>query len=88
MNWFGYQSLIPLQEPKSRARFGLVFARARGEEIDEVALTLLNNEVLERADIDRILGGIPRAAPSRRGSGEMGIAAATASHPAPRPAQR
>jgi len=57
-------------------------------QLDEIALTLLNNEVLERADIDRILGGVPRAAPSRRGSGEMGIAAATASHPAPRPAQR
>jgi cell division protease FtsH len=56
-------------------------------QLDDIALTLLRNEVLERSDIDRILGGIPRAAPSRRGPGELGIAAATASKPARRPPQ-
>ncbi|HWF49810.1 MAG TPA: AAA family ATPase [Solirubrobacteraceae bacterium] len=57
-------------------------------ELDEIALTLLNNEVLERADIDRILGEVPKAAPSRRGPGELGMAAATASKPAQRPTAR
>jgi hypothetical protein len=36
--------------------------------------------VLERADIDRIMGSVPRAAPSR--IGELSVAAATAAHPA------
>jgi len=57
-------------------------------QLDEIASTLLANEVLERADIDRILGEVPRAAPSRRGPGEIGMAAATASKPAQRPTQR
>jgi cell division protease FtsH len=57
-------------------------------QLDDIALTLLENEVLERADIDRILGDVPRAAPSRRGNGELGMAAATASKPAERPARR
>jgi cell division protease FtsH len=57
-------------------------------ELDEIALTLLNNEVLERADIDRVLGEVPKAAPSRRGPGELGMAAATASKPAQRPTAR
>ncbi|HEY2160416.1 MAG TPA: AAA family ATPase [Solirubrobacteraceae bacterium] len=57
-------------------------------QLDQLALTLLRNEVLERIDIDRILGDIPRAAPSRRGSGELGIAAATAKAPADRPERR
>jgi ATP-dependent Zn protease len=56
-------------------------------QLDELALTLLTNEVLERSDIDRILGEVPAAAPSRRGGGELGIAAATASKPAPRQAR-
>ena len=51
----------------------------RGE-LDELAATLLTNEVLERADIDRIVGGTPRVAPPR--IGELGIAAATAMTPA------
>jgi hypothetical protein len=45
---------------------------------------LLENEVLERDDIDRVVGGVPAAAPSRR-SGELAVAAATAVNPA-RPA--
>ena len=55
------------------------------QELDEIAQTLLDNEVLERADIDRILGDVPAAAPERRGGSGVGIAAATASNPAPRP---
>ncbi|HWF34438.1 MAG TPA: AAA family ATPase [Solirubrobacteraceae bacterium] len=61
---------------------------AHRPELDEIAGTLLSNEVLERGDIDRILGEVPKAAPSRRGSGELGIAAATASKPAQRPVRR
>jgi ATP-dependent Zn protease len=51
--------------------------------LDQLASTLLTNEVLERADIDRIMGDVPRAAPSR--IGELSVAAATAVSPAPHP---
>src|ERR1700729_3423613 len=36
-------------------------------QLDELAATLLAKEVLERSDIDRIIGHVPRAAPSRIG---------------------
>ena len=49
-------------------------------ELDELAATLLTNEVLERGDIDRIMGHVRRAAPSR--IGELSVAAATAVNPA------
>jgi cell division protease FtsH len=49
-------------------------------ELDALATTLLSNEVLERKDIDRIMGDVPRAAPSR--IGELSVAAATALNPA------
>jgi cell division protease FtsH len=49
-------------------------------ELDALATTLLTNEVLERKDIDRIMGDVPRAAPSR--IGELSVAAATALNPA------
>jgi cell division protease FtsH len=52
------------------------------EQLDELASTLLSNEVLERPDIDRIMGETPPAAPSRR-MGELSVAAATALNPAP-----
>jgi cell division protease FtsH len=54
--------------------------------LDKLASTLLTNEVLERADIDRIMGDLPRAAPPR--IGELGIAAATAVRPHERPDRR
>jgi cell division protease FtsH len=56
-------------------------------ELDQLAATLLSNEVLERQDIERIMAGIPKAAPRRIGGGEIGVAAATAQNPAapPRP---
>ncbi|MHB8689841.1 MAG: ATP-dependent metallopeptidase FtsH/Yme1/Tma family protein [Solirubrobacteraceae bacterium] len=44
-------------------------------QLDELALTLLANEVLERADIDKVMVGVPHAAPHRIGRGEIGIAA-------------
>src|SRR5438270_526776 len=52
-------------------------------QLDELASTLLANEVLERGDIDRIMGDVPRAAPSR--IGELSIAAATAVNPVRHP---
>jgi cell division protease FtsH len=55
-------------------------------QLEELAATLLTNEVLERGDIERVMAGIPAAAPERIGRGEVGLAAATAEHPAqPRP---
>jgi len=52
-------------------------------QLDALAGKLLTNEVLERSDIDEIMGGVPAAAPSR--VGELSIAAATAVSPARRP---
>jgi cell division protease FtsH len=51
-------------------------------QIDELASTLLSNEVLERSDIERIVGDLPPAAPRR--VGELSVAAATAVNPAQR----
>jgi cell division protease FtsH len=55
-------------------------------QLDALAETLLVNEVLERDDIRRIMGDTPPAAPSR--IGELSIAAATATNPAPRATRR
>jgi cell division protease FtsH len=55
-------------------------------ELDKLAATLLSNEVLERKDIDQIMGGVPSAAPRRLG--ELEIAAATAMQPADSPQRR
>ncbi len=46
------------------------------DKLEELAQALLEQEVLERADLDRILGGVPRA--SRRASLGLRIAAADA----------
>ena len=54
-------------------------------QLDKLAATLLTNEVLEREDIDRIMAGIPAAAPARVGTGELGIAAASVEQPHERP---
>ncbi len=51
--------------------------------LDELAAELLGKEVLERADIDRIMADVPKARPERRPSAELGIAAATAVKPLP-----
>jgi cell division protease FtsH len=59
---------------------------AHRSKLDELAATLLANEVLERADIDRILREVPAVAPAR--VGELSVAAATAVNPARRPGQR
>jgi cell division protease FtsH len=54
--------------------------------LDDLAATLLTNEVLERTDIDRIIGNVPSVAPRR--IGQLGIAAATAVRPAGPPERR
>jgi cell division protease FtsH len=54
--------------------------------LDALASTLLENEVLERDDIARIMGDTPPAAPRR--IGELSVAAATAANPAPPPQRR
>ena len=59
---------------------------AHREQLDALASTLLVNEVLEREDIEQIMGDTPPAAPSRR-IGELSVAAATALNPA-RPQRR
>jgi ATP-dependent Zn protease len=55
-------------------------------QLDALASTLLDNEVLEREDIDRIMGETPPAAPRR--IGELSVAAATALNPARPPRRR
>ncbi len=56
-------------------------------QLDELASTLLTKEVLEREDINEIMGDTPPAAPPRR-AGELSVAAATALKPAERPSRR
>src|SRR5437588_3450312 len=56
------------------------------EQLDALASTLLSNEVLERGDIDQIMGETPPAAPRR--IGELSVAAATALKPAQPPRRR
>ncbi len=46
--------------------------------LDALAAALLEQEVLERADVDRVLAGLPRAAGG--GAGQLGVAAARDSH--------
>jgi hypothetical protein len=55
-------------------------------QLDALAGRLLTNEVLERGDIDQVMGDTPPAAPSR--IGELSIAAATAANPARRPTRQ
>jgi cell division protease FtsH len=68
-------------------RAAIALIDAHRPQLDELAQTLLSNEVLEREDIDRIMGDVPRAASRRIGGGELGIAAATATSPARPPAR-
>jgi cell division protease FtsH len=55
-------------------------------QLDALASTLLTNEVLERDDIQKIMGDVPPARPSR--VGELSVAAATALNPAQPPRRR
>ncbi len=90
----GSDSTRRLQDDEARELADEAFRNALSiidrhrRKLDELASTLLANEVLERADIDRIMVDVPRAAPPRLAGGEMGIAAATAVSPAPPPRRR
>jgi cell division protease FtsH len=60
-------------------RTALALLRDHRRWLNALADALLEQEVLERADIDRLLADLPRSAPSR--SGDIGIAAAGDSRP-------
>jgi cell division protease FtsH len=51
-------------------------------QLDELAATLLAKEVMEREDIDRVMRDVASATPARGASARIGLAAATAMHPA------
>jgi cell division protease FtsH len=67
-------------------RHALALLDAHRTQLDALAATLLTKEVLERDDIDEIMGDTPPAAPRR--VGELSVAAATALKPAERPRRR
>jgi cell division protease FtsH len=67
-------------------RAALTLLDSHREQLDALAGTLLANEVLERDDIEKIMGDTPPAAPSR--IGELSVAAATALNPAARQRRR
>jgi cell division protease FtsH len=50
--------------------------RTHRAQLDQLAAALLDNEVLEREEIDRIMAGIPVTAPDRRAGFPLGLAAA------------
>jgi cell division protease FtsH len=52
-------------------------------QLDDLAATLLAHEVIERTDIDRIMQGVPHAAPERRPAGQLHVAAASPTEPPP-----
>src|SRR5437763_15818315 len=64
-------------------RAAITMIDSHRSQVDALAQRLLTNEVLERNDIEQIMGDTPPAAPSR--IGELSVAAATALNPAPRP---
>jgi cell division protease FtsH len=61
-------------------RAALAMLDAHRVQLDALATTLLDNEVLEREDIEKVMGDTPPAAPRR--IGELSVAAATALNPA------
>jgi cell division protease FtsH len=65
-------------------RAALALIDSHRAQLDALASTLLENEVLERNDIERIMGDVPPAAPRRLG--ELSVAA-TAVNPAQPPGQ-
>jgi cell division protease FtsH len=56
-------------------RGALALVSSHRAQLDELASTLLENEVLERPDIDRIMRDVPRVTPERRPGAELGLAA-------------
>jgi cell division protease FtsH len=64
------------------ARAARVIVCSHRAQLEEIAQTLLVKEVIERPDIDRIMRDVPRVTPERRGSGQLGLAAAKPGDPA------
>jgi cell division protease FtsH len=70
-------------------RAAMTIIDAHRPQLDELAATLLAKEVVERADIVRIMAGVKNARPARGSSARVELAAATAVDPAsPRPTGR
>ncbi len=67
-------------------RSAIAMLDAHRPQLDALAAKLLTDEVLERDDLEQIMGDTPPAAPRR--IGELSIAAATAANPAPRATRR
>jgi cell division protease FtsH len=65
-------------------RGALAIISSHRPQLDELATTLLENEVLERPDIDRIMRGVASVAPERRSTRPLELAAA-APVPPPEP---
>jgi cell division protease FtsH len=65
-------------------RGALAIISSHRAQLDELATTLLENEVLERPDIDRIMRGVASVAPERRSTRPLELAAA-APVPPPEP---
>ena len=65
-------------------RGALAIISSHRPQLDELAMTLLENEVLERPDIDKIMQGVPSVAPERRSNAKLELAAA-APVPPPEP---
>ena len=68
-----------LADEAFRSAFGILDAHRT--ELDALASRLLANEVLERGDINDVMGDVPAVAPPRIGVA-FGLAAATAANPA------
>jgi cell division protease FtsH len=66
-------------------RAALAILDSHRTQLDELAATLLANEVLEREDIERVMASVPPGSARRRNPGELEIAAATAANPLRRP---
>ncbi len=66
-------------------RHALAILDAHRPQLDGLARRLLENEVLEREDIDEVMAGVPRVGPPRIGPAALDIAAATAGNPVRRP---
>ncbi len=62
-------------------RGSLELLAAHRSQLDDLASRLLAHESIERADIDAVMGGLPRVRPDRRPSLHLGLAAADPSPP-------
>jgi cell division protease FtsH len=76
------EEIRELADRSARAARAIIVAHR--PQLDELAATLLANEVIERGEIEEIMRGVPQAAPERRPAGHLQVAAATATEPVDR----